>query len=639
MTIPRNCTADDPGDVGAFVADRSIGAQLQEVCEGMPRFFGEDATISASVVRPPPDYDISAGTAERMTFLALHVRTRFTALESLRRLHAFQDEMLYPLFDRENSHFVHVSLADVPDELDDTSPTSASKRLRRSVAILPIGQSMAEDAKIYRGLRRSDDDKKVETQRGPLLHPTEPDFRFDWPFAGEGSLWLAEALLADAADADLSAAHAEEYAAEWVGELPLWSGPMVDESWRLLGPEEEELMDEVLRETRIFRSLSEPPPVQVRQDASEFVPPIRFLGASSPEEARRLLHQELFERYHEDWRVGAPEVSRWAHGRADTHAEVRRLVETGGGLLLIDLYGPLSRRFREIAEGAGRGGDVVPLGGWPDAPALNLLRRPDWISPEDLAGIVASAAAEVWDWSDARTEDAGREAGEEWDDDEREEALAPALLEDALLSLILANDALGKGPHETGSGEASGGRYTLFDVQDLLMPPAESPLFPGLLPLLGDVLGASGDPLAEAWERWRALPAEVMDARARPILSARESFRGAPWARSFASEGGTPLDLRGVLGGGKIVLADLSGHGRPGSASEVAELVLLRLFAWGAAEPDSVSIPHAGDDATLPAVFLPGALREDRARLRRRGGRVAMAAMEACLRGLDVRPC
>lgn len=455
---------------------------------------------------------------------------------------------------------------------------------------------MTERTKAYRGLRRADGDTRVEVievvrgtreERDPsvslilipweelvpgsereLRHPAGPHEGYDWPGTSGGAGWrhLAEALLFDAAGPGACDAHAEEYAAERVGELPSWSVPAVDEAWSLVVGARE-FFESVFGSGR-RRAAGEMPVEAGREEEEPPVPPgfppVRSLEASNPEEARRLVHEEVLESYHEDWRFHESEVRGWAEDRATVHAEAREAMRRGEGLLLVDLYGPLSRRFGEMSAEADRAADVVSLGVGADA--FNLLECPSGISPEDLAALVAGTAGAAYRWPDALDLDHA-------DEEEREEGMTLSLFEDSVLTLVAANEAL--------AARGMPARYGLSDLRGLLG--AEEGLFSAVLPLIEGVESFSEEDLPGLWDGWRRLPREVREERSRPIREVLEEIRSEGWmTRAFATPG-RPLDLGAALEDEKkIVLADLRGdEGGRSRSAEFFRACLLRLFSEG----------------------------------------------------------
>lgn len=497
---------------------------------------------------------------------------------------------------------------------------SRNGRGDRRVEVLEVSGGTREEPMLSGGIAVVPDDEEISGSVRDLEHPSGANY--DWPGTpgAEGSERLAEALLRDASetgpDRDRYRTLAEEFAAEWVGELPAWSGPFVEEGALVLGSDGWDLLGSLWGTGR-RRSWGDAGPAPGRGSAGSLKATLP--ARTDPEEVRRV----LTERYFEDWHLPASRVRGWAEDRAAVHAEAREVIEGGEGLFLVDLYGPLARRIREVADAAGRSSDVVPLGAWADRAALNVLERPPWLAVEDLAAAIAGAVATVHGWPDPNAPD-----DDGMDEEDREEALAHALLGDALLTLCVANDELSR-----RSDPAA--RYTFFDARRLAEPsPPNVRFFSDLFPLLGDGRGFSGEELAVSWERWRRLPREERGTRARPVLGFLAELEQEGWARAFASPRPAGRHVRpddallGAPGSDKIVLVDLSGSTKPGRAAEIVGAVLLRLFAQrfgaGAPGPAKAFVNGRHAHASPPSRFRSA---------------LWAAAFEAQWSGMDVRPC
>lgn len=214
-----------------------------------------------------------------------------------------------------------------------------------------------------------------------------------------------------------------------------------------------------------------------------------------------------------------------------------------------------------------------------------------------------------------------------------------ALLEDGILTVVLANDALDDAALDDGLPAAAGDGYYSFAAlspEGLLAADDRAAGSVRGSGRLEDVIGllerapvgsAAEDDrrrrLIESWQRWPDLPQDARRHRAGLVRSAVEDLtRLSRWLGCGEPSAGR-LELRTLLGAGPgpagLVVADLSAEGHRSPAAATGAGLLLRLAAeevWGSFEPPGNGLDDgpgdAADERTAPAIVCthkPGAFQ------------------------------
>ncbi len=115
---PAHLYTHEPKRVSRFL-DRCAGhGVFDELLRGIPLYFGPAARVRLTVVEPAGP---TARTGSPFSWLQIDVTSPLPALESLKKMWAFYEDLAWPLYDAEPGRDIdgcfNLALTDVPDEL------------------------------------------------------------------------------------------------------------------------------------------------------------------------------------------------------------------------------------------------------------------------------------------------------------------------------------------------------------------------------------------------------------------------------------------------------------------------------------------------------------------------------------------